>query len=57
LQLHGALDGAVLPESAQGSSRYVTAAYEWRLLDRAGHFPHEECPDLVTGELVRWCKD
>jgi pimeloyl-ACP methyl ester carboxylesterase len=57
LQLHGALDTCVLPETAQGSSRHVTAAYEWRLLDDVGHFPHEEAPDIVTGELVRWAKE
>jgi pimeloyl-ACP methyl ester carboxylesterase len=32
LQLHGALDRAILPRTAQGSGRYVIAAYEWRLL-------------------------
>jgi pimeloyl-ACP methyl ester carboxylesterase len=57
LQLHGAVDRCVLPATAQGSSRYLSAAYEWRLLDGVGHFPAEEVPDLVTGELVRWCKD
>ncbi|WP_326561410.1 alpha/beta fold hydrolase [Micromonospora sp. NBC_01796] len=56
LQLHGALDRGVLPRTAQGSSRYVTAAYEWRLLDDVGHFPHLEAPDLVLGEILRWAK-
>ena len=56
LQLHGQLDGCLLPRTAQGSGRYVAAAYEWRLLDGIGHFPHEEEPDLVTGELLRWAK-
>lgn len=56
LQLHGALDGCVLPRTAQGSGRYVAAPYEWRLIDGVGHFPHQECPELVTGELLRWCK-
>ena len=31
LQLHGAVDSAILPRTAQGSGRYVTARYEWRL--------------------------
>jgi pimeloyl-ACP methyl ester carboxylesterase len=57
LQLHGQLDSCLLPRTAQGSGRYVAAAYEWRLLDGVGHFPHQEAPDLVTGELVRWAKD
>jgi pimeloyl-ACP methyl ester carboxylesterase len=57
LQLHGALDPMVLPETASGSGRYVSASYEWRLVDGVGHFPHEEAPEVVTGELLRWCKD
>jgi pimeloyl-ACP methyl ester carboxylesterase len=56
LQLHGALDTAVLPRTAQGSSRYVVAPYEWRLLDGVGHFPHVEAPELITGEVLRWAK-
>jgi len=56
LQLHGALDRCVLPSTAQGSGRYATAEYEWRLLPDVGHFPHEEAPDAVTGEIVRWAK-
>ena len=57
LQLHGQLDRSLLPRTAQGSGRYVAAAYEWRVLDGVGHFPHEEQPEWVTGELVRWAKD
>jgi pimeloyl-ACP methyl ester carboxylesterase len=56
LQLHGGLDSCVLPRTAQGSGQYVAADYEWRLLDDVGHFPHQEVPELVTGELLRWCK-
>jgi pimeloyl-ACP methyl ester carboxylesterase len=56
LALHGALDSCVLPGTAQGSGQYVAADYEWRQLDGVGHFPHEEAPETVTGELLRWCK-
>jgi pimeloyl-ACP methyl ester carboxylesterase len=56
LQLHGALDEAILPRTAQGSGRYVIAPYEWRLLDGIGHFPQVEQPDLVIGEVLRWAK-
>jgi pimeloyl-ACP methyl ester carboxylesterase len=56
LHLHGALDTAVLPRTAQGSGRYVIAPYEWRLVDGVGHFLHREAPDLVTGEILRWLK-
>jgi pimeloyl-ACP methyl ester carboxylesterase len=57
LQLHGALDTAVLPRTAQGSGRYVVAPYEWRLLPAVGHFPHVEVPDLITGQILRWAKE
>jgi pimeloyl-ACP methyl ester carboxylesterase len=57
LQLHGELDTAVLPRTAQGSGRYVIAPYEWRLVSDVGHFPHVENSDLVTGEVLRWIKD
>ena len=57
LQLHGALDTAVLPRTAQGSGRYVIADYEWRLIPDVGHFPHLETPDVVSGELIRWAKE
>ncbi|MBI1759581.1 MAG: alpha/beta hydrolase [Actinobacteria bacterium] len=57
LQLHGGLDPCLLPQSAQGSGRYVAAAYQWRLLPGLGHFPHEEDPALVSGELIRWAKE
>jgi pimeloyl-ACP methyl ester carboxylesterase len=56
LQLHGGLDTAVLPRTAQGSGRYVIAEYEWRLIAESGHFPHQETPELVNGELIRWAK-
>jgi pimeloyl-ACP methyl ester carboxylesterase len=56
LQLHGALDKAILPRTAQGSGRYVIAQYEWRLLDGIGHFPHVEAPEVVLGEVLRWAK-
>jgi pimeloyl-ACP methyl ester carboxylesterase len=57
LHLHGALDRAILPRTAQGSGRYVIAQYEWRLLDEIGHFPHAEAPDLISGEILRWAKE
>jgi pimeloyl-ACP methyl ester carboxylesterase len=56
LQLHGAADGCVLPATAQGSGQFVTGSYEWRVLPGVGHFPHNEAPELVSGELIRWAK-
>lgn len=57
LQLHGSLDSAVLPGTADGSADYVTGPYRWRLLEGVGHFPHEEAPDDVTKELLGWLPD
>jgi pimeloyl-ACP methyl ester carboxylesterase len=57
LQLHGALDSCVLPRTARGSGKYVDAPYRWRLIDGAGHFPHEEMSDKFDSELVAWLAD
>jgi pimeloyl-ACP methyl ester carboxylesterase len=57
LHLHGALDPCVLPASARGSGVYVEAPYRWRLLDGAGHFPHEEVPERFDLELRSWLAD
>lgn len=54
LQLHGAEDPRSLPTTAQGSSRYVSADYEWHAVAGAGHFLPEEAPDLVSSEILRW---
>jgi pimeloyl-ACP methyl ester carboxylesterase len=57
LHLHGALDTCVLPRTARGSGRYVDGPYRWRLIDGAGHFPHEELPDRFNAELRGWLAD
>lgn len=57
LHLHGALDSYVLPRSAQGSGRFVRAPYRWRLIDGAGHFPHEERPKSFDAQLIGWLSD
>jgi len=57
LHLHGALDPCVLPSAARGSGVHVEAPYRWRLLDGAGHFPHEEVPDRFNLELISWLAD
>ena len=56
LQLHGDFDRCVLPATAQGSGQYVAGDYEWRTLDGVGHFPHNELPETVSGEIIRWAK-
>jgi pimeloyl-ACP methyl ester carboxylesterase len=56
LQLHGDFDGCVLPSTAQGSGQYVAGEYEWHVLDGVGHFAHNEVPEKVSAELLRWAK-
>ncbi len=57
LHLHGAVDSCVLPRTARGAGRYVDGAYRWRVLEGAGHFPHEERPELFDTELTGWLAD
>jgi pimeloyl-ACP methyl ester carboxylesterase len=57
LHLQGALDTCVLPATARGSGRHVDGPYRWRLLDGAGHFPHEERPERFGTELLGWLTD
>jgi pimeloyl-ACP methyl ester carboxylesterase len=57
LHLQGALDPCVLPAAARGSGVHVEAPYRLRLLDGAGHFPHEEVPDRFDLELRSWLDD
>lgn len=57
LHLHGTLDECVLPRTARGSGQYVDGPYRWRLIDGAGHFPHEELPDRFNTELRGWLAD
>jgi pimeloyl-ACP methyl ester carboxylesterase len=35
----------------------VDGPYRWRLLDGAGHFPHEEQPQRFGTELLGWLAD
>ena len=57
LHLHGALDTCVLPQTARGAGRYVEGPYRWRVIDGAGHFPHEERPEVLDTELLGWLAD
>jgi pimeloyl-ACP methyl ester carboxylesterase len=57
LHLQGSLDTCVRPTAARGSGVHVEAPYRWRLLDGAGHFPHEELPERFDVELRSWLAD
>jgi pimeloyl-ACP methyl ester carboxylesterase len=57
LHLHGALDPCILPETARGAGRYVEGPYRWKVIEGAGHYPHEERPELFDSELLGWLAD
>lgn len=54
LQLHGADDPTVLPETAAGSEVFCAGPFEEHLVPGAGHFLPEEAPDAVNAHLLRW---
>jgi pimeloyl-ACP methyl ester carboxylesterase len=53
LQLHGAKDPAVTPTTVT-PPHLVTAPLRHELIAPAGHYPHEEAPDLFNSLLVEW---
>jgi pimeloyl-ACP methyl ester carboxylesterase len=57
LHLHGAADTCIGPQTARGAGRYVDAPYRWKVIEGAGHYPHEERPGLFNAELLGWLAD
>jgi pimeloyl-ACP methyl ester carboxylesterase len=57
LQLHGAVDPCIPAQAARGAGRYVEGPYRWKVIDGAGHFPHEERPESFDAELLGWLAD
>ena len=54
LQIHGLLDTCVLASTAEGSGQFVGAPYEWHPIPQAGHFPHQEAPDVFNAVVLGW---
>ncbi len=52
LQLHGAEDTCILPETALSSVHWAGPHSEPRIWPGIGHFPHLEDPDRVTKSVV-----
>ena len=48
---------AAPPQPARGAGRYVDAPYRWKVIEGAGHYPHEERPSLFDAELLGWLAD
>ena len=57
LHLHGAADPCIPPQAARGAGQYVEGPYRWKLIEGAGHFPHEERPAAFDAELLGWLAD
>ncbi len=56
LQIHGLLDGAILPRVVDGGERYAGAGYTRADLPSVGHFPQEESPVAFDEVLIPWLK-
>ena len=56
LQLHGADDTCILPETAAASVRWAGPHAEPELWPGVGHFPHLEAPDRTSAALVGFLK-
>jgi pimeloyl-ACP methyl ester carboxylesterase len=52
LQLHGALDGCVLPPTEADHRRFAHRVLE--IVPHAGHFLHLEQPALIANRIARW---
>jgi len=57
LHLHGAVDPCLPPPVARGAGRYVEGPYRWKVIEGAGHYPHEERPQAFDAELLGWLAD
>ncbi len=57
LHLHGAVDPCIPPQAARGAGQYVEGPYRWKVIEGAGHFPHEERPERFDAELLGWLAD
>ena len=56
LQLHGARDPWVLPETAAASRRWAGTRSTYTIVPSAGHLLPEEAPDQVTALLLGWLR-
>jgi pimeloyl-ACP methyl ester carboxylesterase len=59
IALHGEADGVGPPQTSVDHARFFSAAYQRRLIPRAGHNLPQEAPDVVTAavlELIRATK-
>ncbi|HLI28205.1 MAG TPA: alpha/beta hydrolase [Chloroflexota bacterium] len=51
--LHGADDGATLPETSAGKEAFFPRGYQREVLAGVGHFPQRERPEVVVAACLR----
>lgn len=56
LQIHGELDGAITPDTAERDNEFIQGPYDYYLMPGVGHFPHEENPDEFANIIFSWLK-
>ena len=54
LYFHGVRDGCVGVELLQGMDQLFPQGLETVIVPEAGHFVHQECPDLVNQRLLEF---
>jgi pimeloyl-ACP methyl ester carboxylesterase len=54
LQVHGSLDGVSSPASSTTPPALLAGPLHYEVLTTAGHFPHEETPELFNELLLEW---
>lgn len=52
----GADDGAIDPRDFEAARARFTGAYDWELVEGAGHFPHREKPDAFHARLLAFLR-
>lgn len=55
--LHGADDGATLPETSAGKERFFLGKYVRRVLPGVGHFIQREQPEAVIDAVLELTSD
>jgi pimeloyl-ACP methyl ester carboxylesterase len=56
LQLHGVQDPWLLERTARASGRWVAGRYQYQVLERAGHFPHQEASHATTRLITEFLR-
>lgn len=57
LVLHGADDPCNAPATSEGREPFFSGLYRRLLIDRCGHFPQREQPEIVAAHLLRFLEE